>query len=144
MAESTRNLYGVTRERAKELRSLPCDICGDNSKSNHIDHNHKHPKTYRGVLCRTCNTFVGYLEKNEDKLDKALEYISTKESIRELPDYTDEIKGWFLRKDKSRVRPYAVERKFKGARFFKNCATECGAIMAFKTALLMERVTYAR
>ena len=142
MAESTRNLYGVTIDRAKALRSSPCDICGDNSKSNHIDHNHKHPKTYRGVLCRTCNTFVGYLEKNEDKLDKALEYISTKESIQELPNYDDAVKGYTLRTDKSRARPYAVERKFKGTRFYKNYATACGAFMAFKTALLMERVTY--
>lgn len=58
--------YGLTLEKAKELRSQPCDICGKKAKKMCIDH--KIPGTYRGILCQQCNTRLGWLEKNCDNI----------------------------------------------------------------------------
>ena len=61
--------YGITLEKADELRKQPCEICGKKESKMCIDH--KEPKTYRGVLCQQCNTRLGWLEKH---LDVILEY----------------------------------------------------------------------
>jgi hypothetical protein len=50
-----------------------CEICGSGSNLN-IDHNHDTGK-FRGILCGSCNTFAGRLEKNLPLLDKFLNYI---------------------------------------------------------------------
>ena len=54
--------YGLTLEKADELRSSVCEICGIQAKKMCIDH--KIAGTYRGVLCQQCNTRLGWLEKN--------------------------------------------------------------------------------
>jgi hypothetical protein len=58
--------YGLTLEKAKELRNQPCNICGKKAKKMCIDH--KIPGTYRGILCQQCNTRLGWLEKNCDNI----------------------------------------------------------------------------
>ena len=48
-----------------------CAICGrhqsDLGKRLHVDHNHE-TKVIRGLLCTGCNTVLGRLEKNWDKI----------------------------------------------------------------------------
>lgn len=56
--------YGLTLDEIKELRQMPCEICGAFAKKMCIDH--KVPGTYRGVLCQQCNTRLGWLEKNQE------------------------------------------------------------------------------
>lgn len=61
--------YGLTIEQVKELRKMPCEICGAFAKKMCIDH--KIPRTYRGVLCQQCNVRLGWLERY---CDTVLEY----------------------------------------------------------------------
>ena len=63
--------YGLTLEKAEELRLQSCEICG--VKANKMCIDHKIPKTYRGVLCQQCNVRVGWLEKHFDVINKYLE-----------------------------------------------------------------------
>ena len=56
--------YGLSLEKAQELRNQPCQICGIKAKKMCIDH--IIPKTYRGVLCQQCNGRLGWLEKHLD------------------------------------------------------------------------------
>lgn len=72
--------YGLTPKKYKELLSGECWICGRRDNLC-IDHDHnccaygKSPtcgKCVRGVLCVTCNTGLGKLEKN---LARATEYV---------------------------------------------------------------------
>ncbi len=58
-----------------------CAICGKHqseiSYKLYVDHNHKTSKV-RGLLCSSCNTFVGYIEKNN--INKVARYL--KEEFR--------------------------------------------------------------
>ena len=56
--------YGLTLDEVKELRNLPCEICGVLAKKMCIDH--KLLGTYRGVLCQQCNVRLGWFEKNQE------------------------------------------------------------------------------
>ena len=62
--------YGLTLEEVKELRKLPCEICGLFAKKMCIDH--KIPGTYRGVLCQQCNTRLGWFEKRKEVIENYL------------------------------------------------------------------------
>ena len=64
LENTTQKRYGLTRTQQVELRTKACEICGKNAKKMCIDHNHKEPKSFRGVLCQHCNTRLGWLEKN--------------------------------------------------------------------------------
>lgn len=58
--------YGLTLEKARELRKGICEICQQHAKKMVIDHNI--PKTYRGILCQQCNTRLGWFESKKDKI----------------------------------------------------------------------------
>ncbi len=65
--------YGLTVEKAKEMRLQNCEICNisplDHKIKMCIDHDHSKPRgQHRGVLCHTCNVKVGWLENNKDKI----------------------------------------------------------------------------
>jgi hypothetical protein len=55
-----------------------CKLCGFPIEYSEIntDHDHKTGQV-RGLLCRKCNTFIGYIETNLILLDSALVYIET-------------------------------------------------------------------
>jgi hypothetical protein len=58
-----------------------CHICKE-SKKLVVDHNHKCcsgkiscGKCVRGLVCHNCNTLTGFLERNDDLVDRAYDYI---------------------------------------------------------------------
>jgi hypothetical protein len=72
--------YGMTRAEWKALVSEQdgcCAICGLRAEyvpSLAVDHCHKTGKV-RGLLCRKCNTALGQLGDDPDRLRKAIEYL---------------------------------------------------------------------
>jgi len=56
--------YGLSTEEALALKlKSPCGICGQRKSKMFIDHDHKvKTPSYRGVLCFTCNTHLGWFE----------------------------------------------------------------------------------
>lgn len=69
----------ITNEQLEEYRKIhtKCEICGkdvmDVQKEHNrfkqlcIDHNHN-TNEFRGLLCMTCNSALGWFEKNEDAI----------------------------------------------------------------------------
>lgn len=56
--------YGISEDDLKKLeisQKGKCAICGQTTKRLCIDHSHKSGKA-RGMLCQTCNTFLGWYE----------------------------------------------------------------------------------
>ena len=66
-------LYGITLKQYEVIHNRQqgkCGICGDKSKTYLcVDHNHSTGQI-RGLLCRTCNMNLGWLEKHKTKIDK--------------------------------------------------------------------------
>lgn len=56
-----------TRQRILETHGAFCHICGSLSDLV-IDHNHN-TGLIRGILCRSCNTKLGWLEKRHYEID---------------------------------------------------------------------------
>lgn len=58
-----------------------CAICGIHQrelrKALHVDHDHE-TKNIRGLLCKKCNSLLGYVNDNEDILNNAIEYLIKK------------------------------------------------------------------
>lgn len=74
--------YGITPEQADDLfskQNYKCAICGksliglNRLGKGCIDHNHK-TKKVRGILCRSCNNGLSWLE-NEEFMRKAVLYL---------------------------------------------------------------------
>ena len=55
-----------------------CEICGDNSQTLHVDHNHVTGKV-RGFLCGSCNRALGLLKDSSSVIQKAFNYIKKHE-----------------------------------------------------------------
>ena len=79
------DLLDITKEYLSNYRQLhaTCEICGKvETKSNHknqnkpnnlsIDHNHNTNK-FRGLLCRNCNSRLGWYENNKEIIDNYLQ-----------------------------------------------------------------------
>lgn len=73
---------GVKLKDVKPPVGTPCQICetpmthGKGPKSVNMDHCHQ-TNTFRGWLCRECNTGLGKLGDNIHGLEKAVLYLST-------------------------------------------------------------------
>lgn len=74
-----RRLYGMTPEQYEVMFSNQkglCAICG-NSQPNQllsVDHCHSTGKI-RGLLCRNCNRFIGYMRDDPVLFRRAAEYL---------------------------------------------------------------------
>lgn len=71
--------YNLLYEKQKGV----CAVCGKPEIAKNvaeiarllsIDHNHKTGKI-RGLLCMSCNVFLGHLEKNSGLISQALAYL---------------------------------------------------------------------
>lgn len=73
-----KTIYGVTREEYNTLKikfNNTCGICKKKPKYNlAIDHCHKTGKI-RGLLCRKCNSAIGFLNDDPNLVKAALEYL---------------------------------------------------------------------
>lgn len=80
--KSIKNRYGITIENYnlmfKEQNGC-CKICGKHQsklkKRLYVDHCHTTNKV-RGLLCQSCNTFIGFSYDDTKILYKAIEYIN--------------------------------------------------------------------
>ena len=64
-------------EIIKKLEIGICDLCHKKTPFRWlcIDHDHNTGQ-YRGVICISCNTFIGFLENHTDLLKKALIFVN--------------------------------------------------------------------
>lgn len=80
--------YGIDLTHYQQLlesQNFSCRIClvksnkenwqNDKTQYFDVDHNHE-TNQVRGLLCRRCNIFIGYIEKDIHLLDKIKEYLT--------------------------------------------------------------------
>lgn len=70
-------MYGITVEDYKKMiekQDSRCVICGFQSDNLFVDHCHKTEKV-RGLLCRHCNTGLGFFRDDIEVLVKAIDYL---------------------------------------------------------------------
>jgi hypothetical protein len=75
--------HGVTRERADEMIAAQnglCAICGGPPTDRrwgrlHVDHCHETGKI-REMLCGCCNTALGFMKDDPNRLQAAIEYLA--------------------------------------------------------------------
>ena len=80
--DSLRGRYGITHEQYEEMFAAQggrCKLCktdtpGGNGKHFHVDHCHDTKKVF-ALLCANCNTSIGLMGYDRDRLLKAIEYI---------------------------------------------------------------------
>lgn len=69
---------GLTKEAFDSLlkfQNNTCPICLNTfSKTRYLDHDHKTGKA-RGFLCSPCNSGIGFLQEDEDQIERALMYL---------------------------------------------------------------------
>lgn len=74
----------LTRAEKLDIYDLLCDIhgeqcmiCGAERKTRrlHIDHDHKHPRQVRGLLCHKCNRGIAWFGDSPEKLKLAAKYL---------------------------------------------------------------------
>ena len=77
---AVRRKYGLTREAYEALLAHQdgrCAICGGvPTKRLRVDHCHQTGKV-RGLLCDLCNSGIGKLRDDPDRLARAIEYLQT-------------------------------------------------------------------
>lgn len=70
--------YGITEADVAIMREAQggrCAICGRATSRLFVDHCHTRGYV-RGLLCQTCNTFLGWYEKKADTILRFQEYIA--------------------------------------------------------------------
>jgi hypothetical protein len=65
--------YGLTADEVNELLARGCENCGSFEKL-HIDHDHASGEV-RGCLCNGCNTALGLLGEDADRIAGLADYI---------------------------------------------------------------------
>ena len=77
------SLYGITKEtflNLAENQGFACASCGDSAvgveHTLHVDHNHS-TNEIRGLLCASCNTALGWLHDDPDRIAKLGQYLHT-------------------------------------------------------------------
>src|SRR2546425_27828 len=72
--------YGISLQQYQELydkQNGRCAICRQSFPKLWVDHDHT-SKIIRGLLCRDCNLFTGYLENHKSRLAIAQRYLKWK------------------------------------------------------------------
>ncbi len=79
-ASRRKSMFGVTAEQAAailEAQGGVCAICGGGPSGMggfHVDHCHE-TKRVRGLLCLQCNTAIGMLDEDPERLRAAIRYL---------------------------------------------------------------------
>lgn len=76
------NTYGIdddTYQMMVFMQGGVCAICGQSQRAKNtnelcIDHNHVTGQV-RGLLCQTCNMLTGFIEKDRERVKKAVKYL---------------------------------------------------------------------
>jgi glycerol-3-phosphate dehydrogenase len=93
--------YGIDSKKYEEILETQkglCDICQNKNKNEHnlaVDHCMYTGKV-RGLLCRRCNSGLGYFKHNVNIMKKVIEYLE-KHNAFALPILTQEMKEESLR-----------------------------------------------
>lgn len=69
--------YGVTEQFVEDLRAQQegrCAICREPTEKLHLDHDHATGKI-RGLLCRFCNSLLGFARDDKKILGAAIHYL---------------------------------------------------------------------
>lgn len=71
-----------------EAQQGHCLICGEHHEVLHIDHDHNCcsgirscGKCVRGLLCRKCNTGIGFFKDDPDLIERAITYLRSTEGV---------------------------------------------------------------
>ncbi len=86
--------YGITYEQYKEMYDRQkgrCLICKEHGERLAVDHCHK-TNQIRGLLCRPCNSAIGYFKDNPTKMRAAAKYIETTRTAFQLRNHVFELK----------------------------------------------------
>ena len=78
--------FGITEQDYRQMviaQDGKCAICETEDSNLCVDHCHS-TGVVRGLLCRRCNGFLGYLEKRDGLLNKIAEYINRPRPVRTL------------------------------------------------------------
>ena len=82
IGQNRERLYGVTIEKYNEMRiaqHFKCAICGahesEKTSTFAVDHCHKTNRV-RGLLCRSCNTGLGFFRDDPQALKNAIQYLT--------------------------------------------------------------------
>jgi hypothetical protein len=82
--------HGITVEQFDALYAKQgnvCAICGSATEKPHVDHCHE-TDIIRGILCSPCNTAIGLLGDDPDRMRRAAEYVSQTfppDALRSVP-----------------------------------------------------------
>jgi hypothetical protein len=74
---NTLNNFDLLQEDYDFLVSLGCQVCGTHPSGKHrlhFDHDHATGK-FRGLLCGNCNTALGLLGENPERIMKLISYL---------------------------------------------------------------------
>src|SRR5262245_27219508 len=67
------NLYGLNRKQYEKLCKDGCRVCGSFDRLS-VDHNHT-TNSNRGILCKECNTALGILHEDINRILKLAHYL---------------------------------------------------------------------
>ena len=73
-------LYGISKEQADLAQALGCESCGGyNSDGRRLALDHDHDtEEFRGWLCRKCNTALGFLNDDLERILALGVYLETR------------------------------------------------------------------
>lgn len=77
-----RKLPAATADKWVEARKKGCEVCGSHEGTS-IDHDHKTDRI-RGILCRNCNTSLGLLKDDPQRLVKLAKYLERNHVTKEV------------------------------------------------------------
>lgn len=100
-----RHDYGITLEEYNRLidkQNGLCAICGNPPKGGsptnqrlHVDHDHTTGKV-RGLLCKNCNTAIGFLGEDLSRIEASIRYLKSDGSQNEaLPENQDSVESYW-------------------------------------------------
>ena len=95
--------YGMTLEEyvlMEEEQSGVCKICAQKCVTGRnlaVDHCHETGKI-RGLLCQNCNTAIGKFGDDENRIKKAVEYLSESKLTTNLSAFNSTTEDYLLEK----------------------------------------------